>query len=122
MNDDVGVCMRDARCLSVNLPRSAAHRQTRGYATLHYETNIGQSAAFRYYTQPASRGRDPKTPRINVFGPVVPLGTTACRYSWLSAGSTLGWPFPMIKYKYIFQIKYTHTHTRLTAPFPGLPG
>ena len=27
-------------------------------------------------------------------------------YNWHSAGS-LGWPFPMVKYKYIFQIKYT---------------
>jgi len=29
-----------------------------------------------------------------------------CRYNWHDAGS-LGWPFPMLKYKYIFQIKYT---------------
>jgi len=29
-----------------------------------------------------------------------------CRYSWHSAGS-LGGAFPMIKYKYIFQVKYT---------------
>jgi len=29
-----------------------------------------------------------------------------CRYNWHSAGS-LGWPFPMLKYKYISQIKYT---------------
>ena len=29
-----------------------------------------------------------------------------CRYNWHSAGS-LGWPFPVPKYKYIFQIKYT---------------
>ena len=28
------------------------------------------------------------------------------RYNWLSAGS-LGWPFPMLKYKYIFRMKYT---------------
>jgi len=27
--------------------------------------------------------------------------TKACRYSWHSAGS-LGWPFPAMKYKYIF--------------------
>jgi len=33
-------------------------------------------------------------------------GTKVCRYYWHSAGS-LGWPFPMLKYKYIFQIKYT---------------
>jgi len=32
--------------------------------------------------------------------------TKVCRYNWHSAGS-LGWPFPMLKYKYIFQIKYT---------------
>jgi len=29
-----------------------------------------------------------------------------CRYNWHSAGS-LGWHFPTLKYKYIFQIKYT---------------
>jgi len=28
------------------------------------------------------------------------------RYNWHNAGS-LGWPFSMLKYKYIFQIKYT---------------
>jgi len=28
------------------------------------------------------------------------------RYNWHSAGC-LGWPFAMLKYKYIFQIKYT---------------
>ena len=33
-------------------------------------------------------------------------GTKVCRYNWQSAGS-LGWPFPMLKYKYIYQIKYT---------------
>jgi len=27
-------------------------------------------------------------------------------YNWRSAGS-LGWPFPMLKYKYSFQAKYT---------------
>jgi len=27
-----------------------------------------------------------------------------CRYNWHSAG-LLGWPFPMLKYKYIFEIK-----------------
>jgi len=33
--------------------------------------------------------------------------TKACRYSWHTAGS-LGWPFPAMKYKYIFfQIQYT---------------
>ena len=29
-----------------------------------------------------------------------------CRYNRHSAGS-LGWPFPMLKYEYIFEIKYT---------------
>jgi len=29
-----------------------------------------------------------------------------CRYYWHSAGS-LSWPFPVLKYEYIFQIKYT---------------
>jgi len=28
------------------------------------------------------------------------------RYNWHSAGS-LGWPFQLLKYKFIFQIKYT---------------
>ena len=28
------------------------------------------------------------------------------RYNWHSAGS-LGWPFPLLKYRYIVQIKYT---------------
>jgi len=34
-----------------------------------------------------------------------PQRTKLCRYKWHSAGS-LGWPFPMLKYKHIFQIKY----------------
>jgi len=30
-------------------------------------------------------------------------GMKVCRHNWHSAGSgTLGWPFPMLKYKYIF--------------------
>ena len=33
-------------------------------------------------------------------------GTKVCRYNWHSAGF-LVWPFPMLKYKYISQIKYT---------------
>ena len=40
------------------------------------------------------------------LGPPVSWGTTACRYNWHSAGSP-GWPFPTLKYKYIFQIKHT---------------
>jgi len=34
------------------------------------------------------------------------LGTKVSQYNWHSAGS-LGWPFPVLKYKYIFQIKHT---------------
>jgi len=34
------------------------------------------------------------------------IGTKLCRYNWHSAGSVC-WPFPILKYKYIFQIKYT---------------
>ena len=33
-------------------------------------------------------------------------GTKVCRYKWHSAAS-LGWPFAVLKYKNIFQIKYT---------------
>jgi len=33
-------------------------------------------------------------------------GTKVCRYNWHSACS-MRWPFPVLKYKYIFQIKYT---------------
>jgi len=33
-------------------------------------------------------------------------GDIVRRYNWHSAGS-VGWPFPMLKYEYIFQIKYT---------------
>ena len=33
-------------------------------------------------------------------------GTKVCRYNWHSAGS-LGWSFPVLKYQYIFRIKYT---------------
>jgi len=29
-----------------------------------------------------------------------------CRYNWHSAAS-MGWPFPMLKYEYIFEIKHT---------------
>jgi len=32
------------------------------------------------------------------------IGTKVCRYNWHSAGS-LGWPVPMLKYKYIFSNK-----------------
>ena len=34
------------------------------------------------------------------------LSTRVCRHNWHSAGST-GWPFSMLKYKYVFQIKRT---------------
>ena len=33
-------------------------------------------------------------------------GTKVCRYNWHSA-SSLGWPFPVLKYKYILPRKYT---------------
>jgi len=33
-------------------------------------------------------------------------GTKVCRCSWHSAGS-LGWPLPVLKYKYLFRLKYT---------------
>jgi len=39
---------------------------------------------------------------------VLTQGTKVCRYNWHSAGFP-GWPFPMLKYKYIFEIKYTKT-------------
>jgi len=32
------------------------------------------------------------------------MGTKVCRYNWHNA-STMGWPFPMLKYKYIFSNK-----------------
>ena len=35
-----------------------------------------------------------------------PCGTKVCRHNWHSAGS-LGWSFPMLQYKHIFQIKYS---------------
>ena len=38
--------------------------------------------------------------------PLMPEETKVCRYNWHSAGS-LDWPFTMLKYEYIFQIKYT---------------
>ena len=55
--------------------------------------------------------------------------TKVRRYNWHSAGSP-GWPFPMVDYSVYFSNKiygsnfieqHTHTHTRLTAPLPGLP-
>ena len=33
-------------------------------------------------------------------------GTKVCRYNWHSVGS-LGWPFPVLKYKFLSEIKYT---------------
>jgi len=41
------------------------------------------------------------------------------RYNWHSAGS-LGWPFPMLKYKDIFQIEYTEAISIIfgTLSFP----
>ena len=36
----------------------------------------------------------------------LPIQLAQCRYNWHSAGSP-GRPFPMLKYYYIFQTKYT---------------
>ena len=41
------------------------------------------------------------------------------RYNWHSAGS-LGWPFPMLKYKYILQIKYTEAILSTLGHWYGL--
>ena len=46
---------------------------------------------------------------------VVQQGTKVRRYNWHSAGS-LGWPLPMLKYKYIFQIKYTEAVSSNNTP------
>jgi len=40
--------------------------------------------------------------------------TKVCRYNWHSARS-MGWPFPLLKYKYIFQIKHTEAITSNTT-------
>ena len=40
--------------------------------------------------------------------------TKVCRYNWHSALS-MGWPFPLLKYKYIFQIKHTEAITSNTT-------
>ena len=40
------------------------------------------------------------------------MGTKVCRYNWHSADS-LGWPFPILKYRYIFRIKYTKQFYRI---------
>jgi len=42
--------------------------------------------------------------RFTIVASSLRKGTKVRRYNWSSAGS-LGWPFPMPKYKYIFQIK-----------------
>jgi len=47
------------------------------------------------FQTPATYGHDPQ-------------GTIVCRYNWHSAG-TLVWPFLVLTYKYIFQIKYMET-------------
>jgi len=40
--------------------------------------------------------------------------TKVCRYNWHSARS-MGWSFPLLKYKYIFQIKHTEAITPNTT-------
>ena len=47
--------------------------------------------------------------RYTPHSAATPRNAKVCRYNWHSAGS-LGWPFPMPKYKYIFQIQYTWRH------------
>ena len=46
------------------------------------------------------------------------IGTNVCRCNWLDYAGSLGWPFPMLKYKYIkyiFQIKFVKAIISLTA-------
>jgi len=42
-----------------------------------------------------------QTSRLSQPETTVTYEAKVCRYSWHSAGS-LGWPFPMLKYEYIF--------------------
>ena len=61
-----------------------------------------------YASQQTPNSLPPRT--HDRFNHVIPRATKVCRYNWHSAGS-LGWPFPMLKYKYIkykrnFEIKY----------------
>jgi len=41
-----------------------------------------------------------------ILCPVQRIGNESVQIHWHSSGS-LGWPFPMLKYKYIFELKYT---------------
>jgi len=59
----------------------------------HDSTILSQLASRQQWLQP-----DATTQKVQ--------GTKVRRYNWHSAGF-LGWPFPMLKYLYIFQIKYT---------------
>ena len=51
-------------------------------------------------------GAESATHRCLVSVLSAPQGTKVCRYNWHSAGS-LGWQFPVLKYKYICQIRHT---------------
>ena len=57
------------------------------------------------WTQQASKvvGSGTKV-RAEIDASVHGAQTTVCRYNWHSDGSP-SWPFPVLKYKYIFQIK-----------------
>ena len=64
--------------------------------------NHANTSPLRFYT-----GRMPFLPPNQQRQSTEGLyGTKVCRYNWRSAGS-LGWPFPVLKHKYNFQITYT---------------
>ena len=56
--------------------------------------------------------------RLNSSSLHTAQGTKVCRYIWHSAG-TLGWLFPMLKYKYIFNKIYGSNFIKHTRPFNG---
>jgi len=64
------------------------------------------SASARCIVGEGRRGGKPNALLDIVVGFVGNVGTKVRRYNWYSAGS-LGWPFLMLNYKYISQIKYT---------------
>jgi len=62
--------------------------------------------AYRFWDEDLIRTCDLRYCSLTVQHLVWQHGTKLCRYNWHSAGS-LGWPFPMVKYKCIFRIKCT---------------
>jgi len=85
--------------------------------TYGHMTKLG-SKTFQHYKAQKRTRLDHTIPGGHAVNFILPLahcrrrtygvfrqGTTVCRYNWHSAGSP-GWPFPMLKYKYIFQTKY----------------